>query len=194
MKLTDLTDEVLTRLGENARPLSDLTAVAGIPSLRSRMEMRVKSLLPEAGRTVLLEALPHQLTGGDNIQSISGMEKLPCGQYAASVPLPADFVRLVSVKMKSWTRPATEAVTPDSGGWGRQWAADAGIAGCSTRPMAYISNTPDGLRLTLAGSETAADSLQHCLIWCLPQADSDGNFRFPETMVSSLASLISSKL
>lgn len=187
-----LTDDVMERLGENPRPLSASASSAGIPSVRQRMESRVASMLPEEGSDIIIEAERNLLSGGENLTASPEMRMLPCGLYGAEIAMPDDFLRLVSLKMNGWSRAVS--VTAEPGAVDMQWSGEPGIAGCASRPKAYIRLNPDGISLTAVGSVSSSDRVEHCLIWRVPSADGDGKFRFPASLYPKLAERIASKL
>lgn len=189
-----LTEDVMARLGENARPLSASESEYGLPSARGLMERRVTKMLPEAGSTLILEASACQLAGGEPAGEAHSMQKLPCGLYGAMIGMPADFLRICTVKMAGWQSPVTEAVGIGSGDSGRKWSKHPGIAGCPSRPRVYVGMTDSGLMLTAVGSESATDTPDCCLIWRIPKADAEGRFRFPEALYPALVTLIATSL
>lgn len=184
-----LADDVMERLGENPRPLAASETFGGIPSVRQRMESRVAAMLPEAGSSIILEASVHELSGGEKLAVTPTMRKLPCGLYGTWIAIPDDYLRLVSLKMASWERAVSETGVGEM-----QWSRECGIAGCPSRPQAYLALDAGGLNLLGAGSESSSDKLEYCLIWRVPKADTDGNFRFPAALYPKLADRIASKL
>lgn len=183
----------MTRLGENARPPL-ASAPAGIPTNRRRMEEKIMALLPEAGSSVILRGAPHQLGGAESLRLAATMIRLPCGLYAATLPLPEDFLRLVRLRMASWAVGVGSAIGEGSGEWRRRWSAEPSIAGSPASPAAYLEAGDEGPTLIASGSDTEEDRVAECLIWRVPRADGEGNFRFPAALLPDLASELSSRL
>lgn len=183
-----LQQDVMARLGEISQPQPPLS-VCNIPTLADIVAHKVRSLLPEVGATLIRGASPDVLGMGCQLAVAVSMRLMPCGMYAAEVPLPEDFLRLVSVKMSGWERSVSRLILPESPEWECQWSGEAGIAGCPERPRAYI----EGGILRALGSLDEDDVLEHIRCWRLPEPDSEGKFHFPETLYPELVDGIISK-
>ena len=190
--LDRLTADVMERLGE--QPGSLPAAFAGAPSPCEVFAMRIRGLLPSAGRDLLEEAPAAMLAGAPSVVSVPDMRMMPCGLYAAILPLPEGFARLVSLRMESWTRAVCSCILPDSGEWERQYSREPGIAGCGCRPQAYLADGPSGLTLTAFGSDLPDDRLSHLLFWPTPEPDADGHFCFPSALYPALVTALSRSL
>ena len=183
-------EDVMSALGETSG-VSPSSGMAGIPTLRDILKRKISSFLPEAGKKLLVEASAEMLAGAEDYHAEVSARKVPAGLYAVDIPLPEDFVRLVSLRMRSWQRGVDKVFTSASDCFQRQYSAEPGIAGCPSRPQAYLGN---GI-LTAIGSETASDTLEHLHLWRIPLPDSAGNFHFPAPLypdlLTRLLSLIS---
>lgn len=198
-----LTRDVMARLGEFPRPRPSLPGVSSpdsIPWSQDIIALKVRSLLPEVGSRLILEA-PSPPEGGEAIESpASGGPGIwmgrcmPCGLYAAEIPLPDDFLRLESVKMGEWRHAVSQVIVAADSGWLRQWSPEVGIAGCPERPRAYLDRTASGPLLRLVGSHSVDDSLGWLRLWRVPIPDEDGCFDFPATLWGQLTSAIVSLL
>ena len=184
--------DVMERLGETARPPLAPEG-SDVPSPEDIVAMKVRSHLSEAGGKLISDAPAELLEGGAVISGLPAMRLMPCGLYGAEVRLPVGFLRLVSVRMSGWRRSVVEAVAAESPEWGRQWSAEAGIAGCPEAPMAYLYSDADGLLLRLLGCGED-DSLEWLAGWMRPEADGDGEFGFPGALYADLVSAISGRL
>ena len=181
--------DVMARLGEIARPRPS-GELPVIPAPADIICLKLESLLPEAGGNLINEASPELLGYGCRIDTDMSMRLMPCGMYAAEIPLPDDFLRLVSVKMKEWERNAIRPVMPGSAQWDCQWSAEPGIAGCPGRPRSYL----DGNILRAIGSTKETDTLMYLRCWSIPNADDEGKFRFPTVLYPALVSEIAARL
>lgn len=200
-----LTRDVMARLGEITRPqasYADLPpGIHDIPSPQDVIALKVRSMLPEVGSRLILQApigfRPPE--GGEPISASPSevrmaVRLMPCGLYAAEVALPEDFLRMGSVRMGEWRHAVSEAVGPADSGWARQWSAEAGIAGCPARPSAYLDRTAAGVVLRLMGSRAEEDALDFLTVWRIPVPDADGDFRFPAILYPELVSSIAGSL
>lgn len=181
--ITRVSGDLLSRMGENG---SSPSPSGSALSLMETMEERVRVLLPEIGRRLLLEAPAGIPASGEHYPTSLTFRKMPCGLYCAEAGLPEDFVGLESVKMSGWERSAHEVIGPEESRHGCQWSAEEGIAGSPEKPRVYFCQRPSGGILTLMGSEGTSDTLDHLIIRRAPTIDSEGGFRFPEALYSAL--------
>lgn len=210
-----LTRDVMARLGEVPRPQQSLpspssdfqadsqTPLSGIPWPQDMMALKVRGLLPEVGSRLIREAsLPLEGNVGEGTPCSVGLEVsaslvsrlMPCGLYAVEVQLPEDFLRIGSAKMGEWLHSVSETVAPRDSDWACQWSSEPGIAGCPTRPRAYLDSGSAGLLLRLVGSEGGEDALEWLRVWRIPVADEEGRFRFPAVIYPELVSALTKRL
>lgn len=197
-----LISDVMARLGEFPRPQQSLPALSsgsgsslsGIPGPQDVVALKVRSLLPEVGSRLIREAevLPPPEEAPESRTCVPSL--MPCGLYAAELQLPEDFLRLGSVKMGEWRHSVSEAAGPNDSGWECQWSSEPGIAGCPTRPRAYLDSGSAGLLLRLVGSEGGEDALEWLRVWRIPVADEEGRFRFPAVIYPELVSALTKRL
>lgn len=102
--------------------------------------------------------------------------------YAAEVSLPEDFLRLVSVNMESWSRPAVRLILPEMAEWECQWSEEEGIAGCPERPRAYL----EGRVVRAVGIRNTSDMPVSIRSWRIPRPDADGRFEYPAKLYAHL--------
>ena len=184
-----LRTDVMARLGEIARPQSQSSASSSavdVPWPEDIIGLKVSSLLPEVGSRLIRESPLPLPDCGASSPEIYRMRQMPCGLYAAEVRLPVTFIRLESAMLSGWSIDVRSAVMPSSPEWSRQWSAEAGIAGCPVRPMAYFDSDSGGPLLRLVGSEMEAAGLEWLNVWTVPEADSSGGFDFPEVLYAEL--------
>ena len=82
---------------------------------------------------------------------------------------------------------------PGDAGWGRQWSAEPGIAGCTEHPRAYLMQE-EGLRLRCMGSRSEEDTPLFINLLRIPTPDEDGIFRFPALLYPELISEMAKEL
>lgn len=197
-----LTLDVMARLGEFPRPQQSMPPLSSgsgpflsdIPWPQDVMALKVRSLLPEAGSRLIREAEALPPSSGDSEPRDSVRRLMPCGLYAAEVPLPEDFLRMGAAKMGEWLHPVAETVAPEDPDWVCQWSSEPGIAGCPTRPRAYLDRSASGLLLRLIGSESKDDVLEWLGLWRIPALDGDGDFDFPAILYPGLLSSLAKGL
>lgn len=161
--LEQIRHDVMSRMGETPE-VSPSSSLGSIPHISQILDRKIRSLVPEFGSKLILDAPLEKLTGAEEYTADITPRKSKCGLYAFDIPLPDDFLRLVSVRMKSWERAVLSVITPDSDKYLCQYSPEPGIAGCPSRPMAYLS---PGI-LTAIGSASPSDSLDHLLLWRIP--------------------------
>lgn len=181
--------DVMARLGEIALP-QPLFDSSEIPSSADIVSLKVESLLPEAGRRLILGAPSEMLGLRGSVDTEKFMRMMPCGMYAAEILLPDGFLRLVSVRMGEWERNASSLILPDTSQWECQWSGEPGIAGCPERPKVYL----DCDILRAIGSVSESDTLMHLRFWSVPKADDAGNFLFPTSLYPALVGEIAASL
>lgn len=171
--------DVMVRLGEIACLQSSSLPAPGPAEV---MAMKVESLLPTVGAKLIVEASLEMLEGGSDEEVEAEYRQMPCGMLAAEVSLPEDLLRLVSVKMESWSRPAVRLILPGMAEWECQWSEEEGIAGCPERPRAYL----EGHVLRAVGIRGAQEMPVSIRSWRIPRPDADGRFEYPAKLYAHL--------
>lgn len=196
----ELTRDVMARLGESVRPRNPLGESSGldsgVPWPEDVVALRVRSMLAEVGGRLIRDAPVDLSGGGVGVSSGSGVVRrlMPCGLYASELRLPGGFLRLVTARMSGWERGVSEVSAPGSPGWGCQWSLEEGIAGCPSRPRAYLDGDGEGAVLRLVGSVSETDALEYVSVWCVPAVDVSGKFDFPESLYGDLVERLSAGL
>lgn len=178
--LNRLTADVLMRMGEVVRPQST-SDLHGIPTPSDAVAARIRSQLPLTGGRLILEAPPAMLGEGELPETDSNQICMPCGMAGTDINLPSDTLRVVSVSIGDAIIPGSSLVGPESGAYMRQYSPESGIAGSPERPMCYL--LPGGVLRVVGTGPDAAVSVR---IWRVPEADEEGNFRFPEKLYAEL--------
>lgn len=187
--LQKLQCDVMARLGEFIQSPSPHPEL-GLPTVDDVIVQKLKRELPLVGKRLIAEASVEELGGGEAFETEIAMCLMPCGLYGAEFILPPDFVRICSVKMRSWTHGVSVIVRPGDSGWERQWSVEPGIAGCKERPQAYMA-VDAGIKVLALGSENPADTMEAVYGWRIPEVDDDGSFRFPSALYPALVGSIS---
>ena len=147
------------------------------------IEDRVRILAPGILRDILTEAPLSLIEGfkpltGSPVINSSGMVELP---------LPDDFLRLVSVRMSDWKTSVTELLTTGSKDWSLQTSRWRGIRGNPERPVAFIDYNTSGKRVLKCFSSGNEATLSTGLYVAMPKFDSGGNMEVPDALKYDLA-------
>lgn len=97
----------------------------------------IRSKIEEAVNNVHLMAPTHLLEPGNYFGESIAWDK-EWGKGSGCVPLPDDFLRLVSFKMSDWERPVYSAILPDDPLYLQQSSRFAGIRGNRQKPVCAI--------------------------------------------------------
>lgn len=184
-----LQSDVMVRLGEIAQPQPTLSATT-IPGPADIVATKIKIMLPEIGSKLIRETSPDLLGNGEIAEPEFSMRKMPCGMYAAEIALPEGFLRMVSLKMESWSRSVGRLILSGSADGECQWSTESGIAGSPDRPRVYL----DGDIVRAVGSKTESDKIERFVCWQIPSVAEDGTFCFPAALYPILTSIIAAKL
>lgn len=193
LAVASLEADVMARLGEKARQGSTGSS-AGVPWPEDVVALKIGALLPEQGAALIKEAPHHMLGSGVSLTVSPTWRLMPCGLYAAEIPLPEGFLRLVAAKMSGWRGSVYSLIGPDNAGWSRQWSTHMGIAGCPEWPRAYLDSSGGGPLLRLVGSVEADCQPERLGVWSVPSVSSDGKFDFPEPLYPALVGAIAGKI
>lgn len=148
----------------------------------------IRSKVEIAARDVLLEAPAALLMPGHPIHSRLIWEDCP-GRGMAMLPLPDNFLRLLSVRLSDWRRPA-RIISDDDPACRWQSSPFAGVRGNPARPVAVITATPAGRVAALYSSMAgpAVRILQAQYVPC-PRI-TDGFIRLPEALYPEVVARI----
>lgn len=191
--LSQLSEDLMARMGEAPVGVSP-PSEWGDMTLASQVRRKAAALLPYVGKQLIMSAALPQLGGAEHHVGDTTMRKMECGLYGADIALPEDVARIVSVKMRSWSREVQEIAEPGSGGYECQWSEEPGIAGSAERPKGYLLHGGGGLALRAIGSESPDDTPEHLLLWRQPKVDIEGKFRFPASIYPELIEKLSAEI
>ena len=148
--------------------------------IRSKVEM--------AARAVLLEAPSELLVPGLPVRTRLIWPGCP-GKGMAMLPLPEDFLRLLSVRLSDWRRPA-RIITDDDPASRWQSSPFAGVRGNPARPVAVITANPAG-RVAALYSSMAGPSVRLVQAQYVPiPRITDGFIRLPESIYHDVVARI----
>lgn len=141
----------------------------------------IATMLPTAAREVLLTA---PIAAIDTLRPLSGKlcwKHLP-GADMAFLPLPDDFLRLASIQLSDWQRPA-HIISEESPEYDLQSSRFPGVRGNPQRPVAAIVRYPFGLVVELYSSFGGEDvTLRKALYVPEPHLDADHCIDLPKSL------------
>lgn len=154
------------------------------------IEERVRILAPALLTSMLME-IPVE-SSADFTKSTPSISI--DGEGTVSFPLPADFLRLVSVKMSDWLRSVTN-VTPLDSETGRiQESPVKALRGTRERPVAVISIGEDRNRAMMLFSSGSGNRLEHFLYYAVPQIAADDTLDIPQPLYHRLIIQLAEKI
>lgn len=141
--VTDIKKEVKVVLDKNmsSTPLIDIGDIDALT-----IDEIIESKIVDAVRVVESNAPAYMLDKGKPFADSIGWDAEK-GTGSGYVPLPDDFLRLISFQMSDWHRPVTEAITEESPQYAMQKSRFCGIKGNPEKPVAAITKWPIGLVL-----------------------------------------------
>lgn len=153
--IEEIKKEVRVILDKNlsSTPLID---IGDIDSLT--IDEVIESKIADAVRAVHSNAPAYMLDKGKPFADSIGWDAGK-GTGSGYVPLPDDFLRLISFQMTDWLVPVTEAITEEDPKYAMQKSRFAGIKGNPEKPVVAIAKWPIGLVLeffSCTGGETVA--------------------------------------
>ena len=167
---------VLLNYSPESRPLID---VHDEPTLS--INHMIATMLPMAVRQVLLTA---PLAAIDTLRPLSGKLswKQRPGVGMAFMPLPDDFLRLASIQLSDWQRPA-HIITEESPEYDLQSSRFPGVRGNPNRPVAAIVRYSFGLVAELYSSIGGENvTIRKALYVPEPHFDADHCIELPKTL------------
>ena len=148
----------------------------------------IQSKIEMAARHVMMDAPWLMLAPGQPIRTRLAWRDSP-GRGVAVLPLPDDFLRLLSVRLSDWHRPA-RIITADDPACRWQSSPFAGVRGNPSKPVAVITSHPSGmvaeLYSSLAGPSVRLVEAQYVP---LPRL-ADGFIRLPEPLYHDVVALV----
>ena len=148
--------------------------------IRSKVEMAARAVLREAPTELLEPGLP--------VRTRLIWPGRP-GKGMAMLPLPDDFLRLLSVRLSDWHRPA-RIITDDDPASRWQSSPFVGVRGNPARPVAVITANPAG-RVAALYSSMAGPSVRLVQAQYVPSPHiADGFIRLPESLYHDMVARI----
>ena len=114
------------------------------------LEKILERKIVPASHIVTREAARHLLDGGVAFGE-SVRWDVREGYGSGSIPLPNDFLRLVSFQMSDWSYPVINAITEDDPMYALQHSRDGGVRGNPQKPVVALSQQPVGKGLEESG-------------------------------------------
>ncbi len=156
------------------------------------IDQQIMANIEPAARTVMEEAPPELLSPGIPVHRRLVWPEAP-GKGMAVLPLPDDFLRLLSVRLTDWHRPARiiDESHPDY-----RWQSSpyAGLRGNPSRPVAVICRQPQGMVVELyastAGRGVTLDMAQYVPIPRLRHGGMEIPLRLYDSLITKLVSLL----
>lgn len=192
-KMSELKEKVRVVMDKNMS--SDvLSGLADVDTLS--VDDIIADSIPRAMRYILSEAPlymieDNQSDGTSCVKNGTSQVSLTMSQqgdgYVGRFKLPSDFLRLVSVRMDGWKRPA-RVITEDDTEYYEQLSQYAGIRGNPHKPIAAIVQGPDGLYMELYSSTSKSDGIRWFRYISDPVSAStdDTELGIPEKLVASV--------
>ena len=103
------------------------------------LEEIIESKIEDAARIVSRDIARHLLDGGRSFGESIGWDSSE-GYGSGFVPLPSDFLRLLSFQMSDWAYPVTSAITEDNPMYPLQHSEFGGVRGNWQKPVVAIVN------------------------------------------------------
>lgn len=154
----------------------------------------IKSKLVDATKLIESNASLQMLSGYSYKDNGSLRMEANNGMYVGKVPLPKDLLRLLSVRMSGWERPAKIiSELDDEYGW---QSNRFGVRGNPQRPIAAVVQSNGDLQLELYTCKTATETL-NCTYIPIPYIDNGVIFmckKLKESILYMAASLVCTTL
>ena len=188
MKYTidDIMKDVRARLGYNPDNLP-LIEADDIETLR--LDDIIRQQIVPAAQKVLLMAPPHLIDTAKPLRGALAWREQE-GRGMAYLLLPADFLRLLSVRMTDWQRPA-HIITETDPLYALQASPFQGVRGNPDRPVAVVVRYPEGLVLELYTSTAGVGTtLQRALYVPHPYITPDHLIDLPAALYDEIVNEI----
>lgn len=173
MKVKEIIDDALVLMGESPEScMADFgDAVSGV-SLRRRLELVLEDCAAKAMEPLSSVCLaPYRMMK-------TALQKGDAVNGYVTIPLPDDFFRAVSIRLKSWERPVTEILGHNH--WLRkmQHCLWRGLRATKQRPLAFYSVGADGSCLVELYPFTDEDEICEASYVAAPRIN-DGEIKIP---------------
>lgn len=150
------------------------------------MEERVKLMAPGVLADMIKNASAEELNPGNELPSTVSVS----ADGIVSLPLPGDFLRLVSVKMSDWQRDVTVVTGENDPALAMQWCRWRGIRGQPERPVVIIGRNESGERCLLMFSSSQDARLEYGRYMPYPRFDTTDSLDIPDRLYPLLLNVI----
>ena len=174
--------DVRARLGYNPdnQPLIEADDIETL-----RLDDIIRQHIIPAAQKVLMTAPPHLIDTAKPLQGALAWQEQE-GVGMAYMLLPPDFLRLLSVRMTDWRRPAC-IITENAPLYALQASLFQGVRGNPDRPVAVVVRYPEGLVLELYSSAAGeGTTLQRALYVPCPHFTPDHLIDLPAALYNDI--------
>lgn len=184
-QLSRLTEDVAALLGESLA-LECETSECPFPNL----EARVRIIAPGILSSMIMDAPLNRLDGWKPLTAFTVTEE----EGTASLVLPADFLRIGTLKMKSWKCEITQIISLEHPEWSFQRSRHPGIKGSAQRPRAILRQDASGKQSLTLIPTSDGDFLEYA--WYLPVAPvgEDDSLEIPLRLYAGLIRKIAEEI
>lgn len=162
-KISDIIKSVKIAIDENDSAGINSILVADPDQLQ--LDELIRSKIVDAVRYI------HQVAPSHRIDGVTASATATISQSGkVTIPLPADFMRIVIFKMTGWTRPITDPISDTSPLYAMQHSKYTGIKGGSEKPVAAITSVA-GQKVLEGFSSPAGDSIEKLVYLPVPKIE-----------------------
>lgn len=142
----------------------------------------IRSKIVDAAKMILTNA-PSPFVEGTELENPNVSWNLSYGTYVGKVNLPSDLLRILSVKVSDWVRPAK--VIMDNDDEYKLQTCRFGVRGNSEKPVAVIVHSDGARYLELYTSTTDEATLKLSYVQ-QPSINAGGNISLPDLLVDAV--------
>ena len=162
-KISDIIKSVKIAIDENDSAGINSILVADPDQLQ--LDELIRSKIVDAVRYI------HQVAPSYRIDGVTASATATISQSGkVTIPLPADFMRIVIFKMTGWTRPITDPISDTSPLYAMQHSKYTGIKGGVEKPVAAITSVA-GQKVLEGFSSPAGDSIEKLVYLPVPKIE-----------------------
>ena len=162
-KISDIIKSVKIAIDENDSAGINSILVADPDQLQ--LDELIRSKIVDAVRYI------HQVAPSHRIDGVTASATATISQSGkVTIPLPADFMRIVIFKMTGWTRPITDPISDTSPLYAMQHSKYTGIKGGSEKPVAAITSVA-GQKVLEGFSSPTGDSIEKLVYLPVPKIE-----------------------
>lgn len=185
IKLQDLITKVRIKLNENPK---DEGFTSGVGHNGLTLDQIIASITDEEIRRITELSI---FTGFDDLQKLYGPITVRNG--AGRFELPADFHRLVEIKVSGWKRAATELTGPENPDYWRRTSISRIVRGTEENPRVYAVEDGTSRYLELHPCSEGAE-IEYGDYVSNPMMTPVGSFYLPDRMVPEATSAIAARV